>query len=84
VLLVPTTTCHPTVAEMENDPVALNAKLGVFTHFANVLDLCGIAVPSSTYKEEEGEPLPFGVTLIGASGMDGKVFDIAKVFEQTL
>jgi Asp-tRNA(Asn)/Glu-tRNA(Gln) amidotransferase A subunit family amidase len=41
-------------------------------------------VPSSTYKEEEGEPLPFGVTLIGASGMDGKVFDIAKVFEQTL
>jgi Asp-tRNA(Asn)/Glu-tRNA(Gln) amidotransferase A subunit family amidase len=69
---------------MENDPIALDAKLGDFTHFANVLDLCDIAIPSSTYKEEESEPLPFGVTLIGALGMDGKVFDIARVFEQTL
>ncbi|KAI5267439.1 Isochorismatase hydrolase [Aureobasidium subglaciale] len=83
VLLVPTTTCHPTVAEMESDPIALNAKLGEFTHFANVLDLCGIAVPASCYEEKAGEPLPFGVTLIGASGTDGKVFDIAKVFEET-
>jgi Asp-tRNA(Asn)/Glu-tRNA(Gln) amidotransferase A subunit family amidase len=68
---------------MENDPIALNAKLGEFTHFANVLDLCGIAVPSSIYEEEQGKPLPFGVTLIGASGMDGRMFDIARVFEQT-
>ncbi|KAI5201922.1 Isochorismatase hydrolase [Aureobasidium subglaciale] len=83
VLLVPTTTCHPTVAEMESDPITLNAKLGEFTHFANVLDLCGIAVPASCYEENAAEPLPFGVTLIGASGTDGKVFDIAKVFEET-
>ncbi|KAG9655833.1 glutamyl-tRNA amidotransferase subunit A, partial [Aureobasidium melanogenum] len=83
ILLVPTTTCHPTVAEMEEDPIALNAKLGEFTHFANVLDLCGVAVHSSVYEENEGKRLPFGVTLIGASGMDGKVLDIAKAFEQT-
>ncbi|KAK6004835.1 hypothetical protein QM012_007614 [Aureobasidium pullulans] len=83
VLLLPTTTCHPTVAEMEKDPIALNAKLGEFTHFANVLDLCGIALPSSMYKEEDGGHLPFGVSIIGASGMDGKTFDIAKIFEQT-
>ncbi|KAH0399826.1 glutamyl-tRNA amidotransferase subunit A, partial [Aureobasidium melanogenum] len=83
ILLVPTTTCHPTVAEMEEDPIALNAKLGEFTHFANVLDLCGVAVHSSDYEDDEGKRLPFGVTLIGASGMDGKVLDIAKVFEQT-
>ncbi|KAH0350731.1 glutamyl-tRNA amidotransferase subunit A, partial [Aureobasidium melanogenum] len=83
ILLVPTTTCHPTVAEMEEDSIALNAKLGEFTHFANVLDLCGVAVHSSVYEENEGKRLPFGVTLIGASGMDGKVLDIAKAFEQT-
>ncbi|KAG9857879.1 glutamyl-tRNA amidotransferase subunit A, partial [Aureobasidium melanogenum] len=82
VLLLPTTTCHPTVADMEQDPIALNAKLGEFTHFANVLDLCGIAVHASTY-EEDGQRLPFGVSIIGASGMDGKVFDIAKVFEHS-
>lgn len=83
VLLVPTTTCHPTVNEMEADPLALNAKLGYFTHFGNVLDLCGIALPVCTYPGTSGKELPFGVTLLGASGMDGKVFDIAREFERT-
>ncbi|KAK4504969.1 hypothetical protein PRZ48_002932 [Zasmidium cellare] len=83
VLLVPTTVTHPTVAEMDADPVGLNAKLGYFTHFGNVLDLCGIAVPASTYQTSIGEKLPFGVTLLGASGMDGKVLDIAREFERT-
>ncbi|KXT05868.1 hypothetical protein AC579_4377 [Pseudocercospora musae] len=83
VLLVPTTTCHPTVAEMEADPLALNAKLGYFTHFANVLDLCGIAVPASTYQASNGEKLPFGVTLLGATGTDGKIYNIAREFERT-
>lgn len=83
VLIVPSTTCHPTVEEMEKDPLALNAKLGYFTHFGNVLDLCAIAVPATTYQEE-GEVLPFGVTLLGAMGTDGKVFDIAREFERTV
>ncbi|KAI5357764.1 Putative isochorismatase, amidase signature domain, Isochorismatase-like superfamily [Septoria linicola] len=83
VLLVPTTTCHPTVAEMEADPLALNAKLGYFTHFANVLDLCGIAVPAAEYQDDTGTTLPFGVTLLGASGRDGRVYDIAREFERT-
>lgn len=82
VILVPSTTCHPTITEMERDPLALNARLGYFTHFGNVLDLCAIAVPATTYQEA-GEVLPFGVTLLGATGMDGKVFDIAREFERT-
>lgn len=103
VLLVPSTTCHPKIAEMEKDPLALNAKLGYFTHFGNgiipisslwpwcylltisfsiVLDLCAIAVPAATYQEAD-EVLPFGVTLLGAMGMDGKIFDIAREFERT-
>ena len=71
VLLVPTVPCHPTVAEMEADPVALNARLGLFTHFGNVLDLCGVAVSAGFY-DEQGEKLPFGVTVVGGSGMDGQ------------
>lgn len=82
VLLVPTTTCHPTHAEIEAEPLTLNSRLGYFTHFGNVLDLCGIAVPATTY-ETGGERLPFGVTLLGATGTDGKVFDIAREFERT-
>lgn len=83
VLLVPTVPCHPTVEEMEAEPLTLNAKLGEFTHFANVLDLCGIAVPAGEYESDAGLKLPFGVTLIGASGTDGKVFDVARDFERT-
>lgn len=83
VLLIPTTTCHPTVAEMEEEPIALNARLGEYAHFANVLDLCGIAVNAGYYEETPAKLLPFGITMIGASGMDAKVFDIAEAFEAT-
>lgn len=85
VLLVPTMPCHPTVPEMEAQPLELNAKLGSFTHFGNVVDLCGIAVPAGMYKtREKAEDLPFGVTLLGASGGDGTIMDIAREFERTI
>jgi Asp-tRNA(Asn)/Glu-tRNA(Gln) amidotransferase A subunit family amidase len=37
----------------------------------------------SYYEETLAKPLPFGITMVGASGTDGKVFDIAKAFEAT-
>jgi Asp-tRNA(Asn)/Glu-tRNA(Gln) amidotransferase A subunit family amidase len=48
-----------------------------------VLDLCGVAVNAGYYEDVPGKQLPFGVSMIGASGTDGKVFDIARVFERT-
>ncbi|KAF1823727.1 amidase signature enzyme [Dissoconium aciculare CBS 342.82] len=83
VLLVPTTPCHPTIQQIEADPIVLNSKIGYYSHFANVLDLCGLAVPASTFHTTNGEELPFGITLLGASGTDGKIFDIAREFERT-
>jgi allophanate hydrolase len=82
VLVVPTTTSHPTVAEMEADPLALNSRLGVFTHYGNVVDLCGASVPVATYVDGEGTRLPFGITVLGGSGYDAKVLDIAAVAEE--
>jgi allophanate hydrolase len=83
VLVVPTTTRHPTVEEMNADPLALNSELGTFTHYANVVDMCGINVQAGTYQTEAGVTLPFGITVLGGSGYDAKVFDIASVFEET-
>jgi allophanate hydrolase len=80
VLVVPTTACHPTVAEMEADPLKLNSRLGIFTHHGNVVDLCGVNLPTATYVED-GPRLPFGITLLGGSGFDAKVLDIAAVAE---
>lgn len=81
-LIVPTTTQHPTIQQMEADPLALNSKLGTFTHYANVVDLCGANVPVGMYTDEEsGVELPFGITVLGGSGYDAKVLDIAALAE---
>lgn len=82
VLVVPSVPRHPRIAEMEAAPLALNAEMGTFTHFGNVLDLCGVSLPMAVYEEdEEGVRLPFGVTLLGGSGMDARVLGIAGVLE---
>ncbi len=84
VLVVPTTTQHPTIEEMAADPLALNSKLGTFTHYANVVDMCGMNVPAGEYQDTNGTTLPFGITILGGSGYDAKVFDIAAVAEEAL
>jgi allophanate hydrolase len=91
VLLVSTTPCHPTIEEMTKDPLGLNSRLGMFTHAANVLDLCGVSVNAGWVEETETETetggvlrLPFGVTFLGGMGYDGKILDIAAVFEEEI
>jgi Asp-tRNA(Asn)/Glu-tRNA(Gln) amidotransferase A subunit family amidase len=68
---------------MEEDPLGLNAKVGTFTHAGNVVDLCGVSVNAGWVVKEEGK-LPFGVTFLGGSGFDGRVLDIAAVFEEAV
>jgi allophanate hydrolase len=65
-LLVPTTTGHPTFDEIDADPVGVNARMGTYTNFVNLLGWCALALPSGF--TDRG--LPFGVTLIGPGGAD--------------
>jgi allophanate hydrolase len=65
-LVLPTApTCYR-VAEMLAAPVALNANLGAYTNFVNLLDMAAIAVPTATRANGTG----FGVTLIGPAATD--------------
>lgn len=84
VLVVPATVCHPTVEEMLADPLGLNFKMGKFSHYGNVVDLCGVSVPAGTYEDGEGTVLPFGVTIVGGSGYDGKILDVAALLEEAV
>jgi allophanate hydrolase len=84
ILVVPSVPFHPTIKEMLGNPLALNSKLGTFTHAGNVVDLCGVSVNAGWVENEEGLKLPFGVTFLGGSGYDGKVLDIAGVFEDSI
>ncbi|ETI28465.1 allophanate hydrolase [Cladophialophora carrionii CBS 160.54] len=82
VLVVPTAPEHPTIKAMLADPIRLNAKMGTFTHFGNVLDMCAVAVPAATYREGEAGPqLPFSVTLLGCRCSDSEVLGIASRFQ---
>jgi allophanate hydrolase len=64
---VPTAPRHYTTAELEAEPIRENSRLGTYTNFVNLLDMCGIAVPTGT----RGDGLPASVTLLAASGKDG-------------
>nr|WP_321466943.1 allophanate hydrolase [uncultured Desulfobulbus sp.] len=58
-LVLPTAgTCY-TIAEVHENPIELNSNLGTYTNFMNLLDYCGLAVPTSI-----NPPVPFGVTLV--------------------
>ena len=77
VMLVPTAPRLYTVAEVEADPIRLNSRLGTYTNFVNLLDLCAIATPSGV----RGDGLPSSVTLIGPSGADGFIASVAAGFQ---
>lgn len=69
VLIVPTTPTHPTIAQVQANPVEVNSRLGVYTNFVNLLDLCALAVPCLP----RADGLPAGITLIGPAGADQRL-----------
>ena len=50
-LVLPTAPTIYTVEEVLADPVTLNSRLGTYTNFVNLLDLCGLAVPASMQQQ---------------------------------
>jgi allophanate hydrolase len=75
VLAVPSAPLHPTVADVLADPVALNARMGTFTNFVNLLDMSAVSVPAAS--RDDGE---FGLTFIGDAFDDQIVLDAAATF----
>ena len=76
-LLVPTAPLQPTLAEVAADPVSVNARIGTYTNFCNLFDMCGVAVPAGEVVESDGTTAQFGVTVLGRSFDDAVVADIA-------
>lgn len=69
VLVLPTVTFLPTLAEVAADPLATNARLGRNTSFANLLGLAAIAVPDAAG--------PGGVTVLGPAAHAGAIAAVA-------
>ncbi|MFF0541704.1 allophanate hydrolase [Nocardia thailandica] len=72
-LLLPTTTEHPTLAAVAEDPVGINRRMGTYTNFCNLLDLAAVAVPGAP----TADGLPFGVTVVVPTFGDQVAVDLA-------
>ena len=60
-LVLPTAPTIYRLDEVQAEPIRLNAALGTYTNFVNLLDLSAVAVPAGFRRDG----LPFGVSLIG-------------------
>ena len=76
VILLPTAPVQYTVDAVNANPVALNARLGLYTNFVNLLDYCAIAVPAGFRRDG----LAFGVTLVAPAFSDAALANLGRHF----
>ena len=74
-LALPTAPTAYTVDQVLADPIQLNSRLGTYTNFVNLLDLCGLALPAAI-----NDGVPFGITLLAPGGEDARLAEIGRVF----
>ncbi|MHC6591391.1 allophanate hydrolase [Arthrobacter sp. C152] len=77
-LLVPTAPFRPTLPEVAGDPVGVNSRMGTYTNFCNLFDLCAVAVPAGQVDGAQ-----FGLTVVGRTFDDAVAADIARRIETT-
>jgi allophanate hydrolase len=80
VIMTPTSGTIYERASVDAAPVQLNANLGYYTNFMNLLDLAGVAVPAGFRHDG----LPFGVTLVGPKAADYALLDLAGEMHRAL
>ncbi|MDT5075992.1 MAG: allophanate hydrolase [Mycobacterium sp.] len=73
-LMVPTAPFHPRIDEVAADPVGVNSRLGTYTNFCNLFDLCGVAVPTGMAGDAQ-----FGVTVLARAFEDAVALDVAAM-----
>ncbi len=73
VLLLPTAPTTYKIEEVRSDPVKLNANLGYYTNFVNLLDLSAVAVPAGFGSNG----MPFGVTAVGPAFREYMLLEFA-------
>ena len=72
-VLMPTAGTLYSIAAVQSQPLTLNANLGRYTNFVNLLDMAAVAVPAGF--TDTG--LPFGVSLLAPAGSDAMLLGLA-------
>ena len=77
-LCVPSMPTFYSLADLEADPIQPNARLGTYTNFVNLMDLCGMAVPTAPRRDGR----PGSVTLLARWGRDSFVAALANAIHE--
>ena len=77
-LLVPTAPLHPTHSQVAAEPVAVNARLGRYTNFVNLMDLAALALPAGW----RSDGLPFGICLLAPAWTDARLLELGAEWMQ--
>ena len=75
-LVLPTAPTVYSTAQVLANPIELNSRLGTYTNFVNLLDLCGLALPAAIRTDD----IPFGITLLAPAGQDAQLASMGRVF----
>jgi allophanate hydrolase len=75
-LVLPTAPTAYSTAQVLANPIELNSRLGTYTNFVNLLELCGLALPASIRPDD----IPFGITLLAPAGHDAQLASLGRVF----
>ena len=75
-MVLPTAPTAYSTAQVLANPVELNSRLGTYTNFVNLLDLCGLALPAAMRTDG----IPFGITLLAPAGHDAALASIGRLF----
>lgn len=78
-LVVPTTGTAYRIDEIAAEPLKLNANLGYYTNFVNLLDLCAIALPNGF----QSNGIPTGITLIAPAYSEVYLTQLGAAFHHT-
>ena len=79
-LLMPTACTIYEIAAVAADPVRLNSNLGLYTSFANLLDLSALALPAGFRQNG----LPFGISLLAPAFADYALLDLGTRWENCM
>lgn len=79
-LVLPTAGGIYTLRELESDPIGLNAHLGYYTNFVNLLGFSALALPAGL----TAAGLPAGITLIAPAFCEAALLALGRRFHRTL
>ena len=78
VLLLPTTPTIYRVDELAAEPILLNSRLGTYTNFVNLLDLCALALPGGFRPDG----MPLGITLMAPAWHDHMLAGLGQAWQR--